>query len=204
MNPWVIVVGVGIAVFAATNIDDVLLLSAFFADRTLRPRAVVVGQFAGIGVLTGVSAVAALFALAIPDRWIALLGLAPLALGMRRLYAVWRARTNSDDEEAEHLRAAEARAERATHSQWMAVAVVTMANGGDNFGVYIPLFSQQLTLIPLYAAVFAAMTAVWCAAGHWLVHHPILGARIRQYGHLALPFVLVGLGLHILSDVWTS
>jgi cadmium resistance protein CadD (predicted permease) len=44
--------------FATTNIDDILLLSAFFADRTLRPAAVVVGQFAGIAVLTIVSGVA--------------------------------------------------------------------------------------------------------------------------------------------------
>jgi cadmium resistance protein CadD (predicted permease) len=54
--------------------------------------------------------------------------------------------------------------------------------------------------VPLYAAVFAVMTAVWCAAGYWLVHHPIVGARIRQYGHIALPFVLIMLGSHILSD----
>ena len=54
--------------------------------------------------------------------------------------------------------------------------------------------------MPLYASIFAVMTAVWCAAGYWLVHHPVLGARIRQYGHVVLPFVLIGLGLHILKD----
>ena len=81
-----------------------------------------------------------------------------------------------------------------------AVALITMANGGDNLGVYIPLFSRELPWVPVYAGVFAVMTGVWCTAGHWLVHHPILGARIRQYGHVALPFVLIGLGLHILSS----
>src|SRR5262245_13815725 len=74
-------VGVGIVVFATTNIDDILLLAAFFADRTLPSRAIVVGQFTGIGALTAVSAMAALLALAIPDGWIGLLGLAPLFLG---------------------------------------------------------------------------------------------------------------------------
>jgi cadmium resistance protein CadD (predicted permease) len=194
------VVGVGVVVFATTNIDDILLLAAFFADRTLRPRAVVVGQFVGIGVLTAASAVAALLALAIPDGWIGLLGLAPLGLGIRGLYGLWRSRDASESEEAERLRAAEARAQRAKHSQWIAVALVTIANGGDNLGVYIPLFSRGLSWIPMYAGVFAVMTALWCSAGHWLVHHPLLGARIRQYGHVALPFVLIGLGLHILSD----
>jgi cadmium resistance protein CadD (predicted permease) len=85
-------------------------------------------------------------------------------------------------------------------SQWIVVASVTVANGGDNLGVYIPLFSRELAWVPVYAAVFAVMTAFWCAAGYWLVHHPILGARIRTYGHVALPFVLIGLGLYILAD----
>jgi cadmium resistance protein CadD (predicted permease) len=196
--PWITVIGVGIVLFATTNIDDILLLSAFFADRTLRPRAVVIGQFAGIGVLTLASAVAALLALAIPDGWIALLGLAPLALGIRGLHDLWQSRDASDPD-AEHLHA-EARAERATHSQWIAVALVTIANGGDNLGVYIPLFSRGLAWVPVYAAVFAVMTALWCGAGYWFVHHPILGARIRKYGHMALPFVLIGLGLYILAD----
>jgi cadmium resistance protein CadD (predicted permease) len=194
------VVGVGIVIFATTNIDDILLLAAFFADRTLRPRAVVAGQFVGIGVLTAVSAVAALLALAIPDGWIGLLGLAPLGLGIRGLHALWRSGDASESGETDRLHAAGAPGQRPRHSQWIAVALVTMANGGDNLGVYIPLFSRELSSVPLYAGIFAVMTALWCVAGHWLVHHPLLGARIRQYGHVALPFVLIGLGLHILSD----
>ena len=193
------VIGVGIVLFATTNIDDILLLAAFFADRTLRPQAVIVGQFAGIGVLTATSATAALLAVAIPDGWIGLLGLAPLGLGLRGLPALWRSR-GSDPEETERFSTAEAHAQGAMHSQWIAVAMVTLANGGDNLGVYIPLFSRELTWVPVYAMVFAVMTGLWCAAGYWLVHHPLLGARVRQYGHVALPFVLIGLGLHILSE----
>ena len=179
--PWLTTAGVGIVLFAATDIDDLLLLTAFFADPTLRTKAVVAGQFAGIGVLTAASAVAALLALAVPAHWIAVLGLAPLALGIRGLYSLWAGKAEGANDEADEFRAAEARAERTTHSQWMAVATVTIANGGDNLGVYIPVFSQQLSAIPIYAAVFGVMTAGWCATGYWLVHHPILGRRIRQY-----------------------
>jgi cadmium resistance protein CadD (predicted permease) len=193
------VIGMGVVVFAATNIDDILLLSAFFADHALRARAVVVGQFVGIGVLTVGSAVAALLSLAIPDGWIGLLGLAPLGLGLRGLHARRRSRGASESDAVELLHAPETRAQRG-HAQWLAVALVTMANGGDNLGVYIPLFSRELSWVPVYAGVFAALTGLWCLAGYRLVHHPILGARIRQHGHVALPFVLIGLGLYILLD----
>ena len=77
---------------------------------------------------------------------------------------------------------------------------VTVANGGDNLSVYVPLFASDLRLIPAYAGVFAIMTGVWCALGYGLVNNPWAGKHVRRYGHLALPFVLVGLGLYLLSD----
>ena len=191
-------ISVGIVVFITTNVDDILLLSVFFANRSIRPRAVVIGQFAGMGVLTAASVVAALLAVTIPEGWIGLLGLAPLVLGLRGFYALWSHETEPDDEpDALH---GEIRDDLPRHSQWIAVALVTIANGGDNLGVYIPLFSREFSWIPLYALVFAVMTGLWCSVGHWLVYHPRIGARISHYGEVALPFVLTGLGLYILSD----
>lgn len=42
------------------------------------------------------------------------------------------------------------------------------------------------------------MTVVWCWLGHKLVNNRLLGEHVRRYGHVALPFVLVALGIHIL------
>src|ERR1700754_4142951 len=70
---------VGIVVFASTNVDDIFLLSAFFADSHLMTRNVVAGQFLGIAALVLASAAAALAALAVPAGWTALLGVVPLA-----------------------------------------------------------------------------------------------------------------------------
>jgi cadmium resistance protein CadD (predicted permease) len=81
------------------------------------------------------------------------------------------------------------------------VAAVTLANGGDNLGVYIPLFAREPSHIPLYAAVFAVMTALWCHAGYRLVHHSALGNHIRRHGRAVMPVVLIALGLWILSGV---
>jgi cadmium resistance protein CadD (predicted permease) len=89
--------------------------------------------------------------------------------------------------------------EQRTHSQVLAVAGVTVANGGDNLGVYIPLFASATGMIPLYVALVAAMTALWCSLGYLLVHNRLLGQHICRYGRVVLPFVLIALGLHILS-----
>ena len=192
------VLGVAVVVFASTNVDDVFLLAAFFADPHLRARSVVLGQFLGIGALVAASAAAAWASLAVPDGYPALLGAVPLALGLYKLRGLWRGGSDVDPDDGD-LRAAEERAERRTHSQALAVAGVTVANGGDNLGVYIPLFARDPRLVPLYVAVFAAMTALWCLAGYRLVQNRVIGAQLRRYGHIALPIVLIGLGIWILA-----
>ncbi|XXX82388.1 cadmium resistance transporter [Sorangium sp. So ce134] len=191
--------GVSVVVFISTNVDDILLLSAFFADPGFTPRQVVAGQFLGMGALVLASVACALLAVRVPDGWIGLLGLLPLALGLRGLWALRRGSVPGADEDGDD----DAEAPRgggAARFKALAVASVTIANGGDNLGVYIPLFSSSPGHVPLHAAVFAVMTGAFCALGHHLVHHPLVGGRIRRYGRAALPFVLIGLGLWILSD----
>lgn len=190
--------GLALLVFVATDIDDLLILTVFFADARLAPRAIVCGQFAGIAVLVLVSVLAALLALTIPPGWVALLGLVPLGIGLFSLGNLWS--EPDDDDEEEEARVVEQRAERQLHAQWLAVAAVTIANGGDNLGVYIPLFANRADLIPLYAVIFAAMTALWCGLAQWSVRHPVTGALARRYGGKLLPVVLIGLGLLILAD----
>jgi cadmium resistance protein CadD (predicted permease) len=186
-----------VAVFVSTNVDDILLLSAFFSDRRLAARSIVVGQFLGIGTLFAVSAVAALAAVGIPPGWTGLLGVFPLGLGLRAAVRSW---TNAESTDAATTQASERRAATRLHSQALGVTAVTLANGGDNLGVYIPLFAADAAALPVFAAVFAVMTAIWCSLGYVLVNNRWLGDRIRRVGVCMLPFVLIALGLHILSS----
>jgi len=190
------ILGIGVMLFASTNIDDILLLAAFFADPHLSSRSIVVGQFLGIGALTAVSVAAAVAALVVPEGWTALLGIAPLLLGVRKL---WQLRASPSDDGAERLREIEQESENRTHSQVLAVAAVTVANGGDNLGVYIPVFAQNVAMIPAYVVIFAVMTALWCWIGYGFVNNPIVGEPIRRYGQVALPIVLISLGVWILK-----
>lgn len=189
---------VGVAAFVATNIDDLFLLAVLFADRELRPQSIVVGQLAGIGGLVAASALAALAAVAIPARWTAWLGVLPLALGLRQLWARRGGSIPDDHDDADaHGVGSAARA----RGQILAVAAVTLANGGDNLGVYIPLFARAPAAIPLHATTFALLTCAWCWAGQRIVTNRFLADPIRRHGHALLPLVLVGLGIYILSGM---
>lgn len=191
---------IAIGVFASTNIDDIFLLAAFFSDKGLRARSIVFGQCLGIGLLVAASCLVAFFSLALPPGYVSFLGILPLYLGIRKLPSLWTA-TEDSEEEDQIIQTQENNIEKNTGSQIMAVSAVTIANGGDNLGVYIPLFATSQESIPLFVAVFALMTLCWCILGFALVNNQIIGQHIRHYGHKILPVVLILLGLDILSGV---
>jgi len=191
------VLGLAVVVFASTNVDDVFVLLGFFSDRKFRPRQVVIGQYLGITALYGTSVVASLISLVVPAAYIGLLGFAPIFFGLKRLWEL-RAGHGAEDDPQDHERAS------AGHANIVAVAVVTMANGGDNISTYTPLFATRTVYeIAIFGLVFAAMTATWLAAAYYLTNHPTIGAPIRRYGRRVVPFVLVALGVLILYEAQT-
>jgi cadmium resistance protein CadD (predicted permease) len=70
---WLSVLGRAIVAFAATNIDDIFILTLFFAQKNLRRWQVVVGQYLGLAGLIAISLVGYFARLFIPKSWIGLL-----------------------------------------------------------------------------------------------------------------------------------
>lgn len=185
--------GLGVALFAATNVDDIFLLLALFADPRLKPRQVVLGQLLGMAALVAASVVASALAVALAAHYVGLLGLVPLGLGLAQLVRRMRGVHDSHDEQR-GLQGA---------GRVAAVAAITIANGGDNLGIYVPAFATRTHAeLALLGALFLLLTGVWCGLGYYLVQHPTLGAPIRRYAAPATPFVLIALGLYILADLF--
>jgi cadmium resistance protein CadD (predicted permease) len=186
--------GLGIMLFASTNVDDVFVLVGFFADPKIRPISVVIGQYVGIGILFAGSVVVCLFSVIVPRVFIGLLGFVPIAIGVKRLFDLRRVRQKTS-ESLTHRGSVQSCGHTVT------VSLVTLANGGDNIGVYTPAFAvrsgHEIAMIGL---VFVAMTALWCYLAHGIVHHPQFGEPVRRYGRHLAPLVLIGLGIMIVHE----
>lgn len=191
MESLVALPGIAIALFVSTNIDDIFVLIGFFADPKFRARDIVFGQYVGIVVLFAVSVAASLVSLVIPRNYIGLLGIVPILIGGKRLFDLYR-KCDGTEESLEHHSDAKNR-------RTATVALVTMANGGDNIGIYTPSFAiRSVHEVAVIALVFVVMTALWCFLAHWMVNHRKFGAPIRRYGHRVAPIVLIGLGILII------
>jgi cadmium resistance protein CadD (predicted permease) len=195
---------IAIVAFASTNVDDLFLLASLFMDKEFRTIPVVAGQFLGMSFLVAFSILAALFAISIQGDWIYWLGLAPVLLGVGRLGNFFKesVRLGLSDGNVpdfvgkERLRPGWARSEIAV------VALLTIANGGDNLSVYIPLFSIHRASIAFIAVIFGVMTAVWCLLGYYLTNHSLFGDTLKRYGRFIIPFILIGIGLNVLSHAY--
>lgn len=182
-----------VGAFVATNLDDILLLLLFFSQISQRrgALAIVAGQYLGLGLLVLVSLSGQLGRSFLPGPWLGLLGLLPISLAVSR----WLEAGQSDRAESDTATPA---------AGALAVAALTLANGSDNIGVYLPLFARaDAGQALLTLGVFAVMVALWCVLAWWLVQAPGLGDLLRRQGPRLMPAVLVALGLYLLIDAHT-
>jgi cadmium resistance protein CadD (predicted permease) len=191
-------VGQAIGLFAVTNIDDIVMLALFFGQAIDRNGVlrVTIGQYLGFAGILIASILGALGAALLPQTAIPYLGLLPFALGLRAAWTAWHERLRSDA--GQNTARGQ---EHATGPGILAVAAVTLANGGDNIGVYVPVFAiTGVTGLVTYVTVFLALVAVWCAAGLFFASRPLVARALARWDHILLPVVLVSIGLIILID----
>lgn len=183
-----------IGLFLVTNIDDIIVLSLFFAHgagekgTTLR---IFVGQYLGFAGILGAAVLVSLGAGAfLPPEAIPYFGLIPFGLGLWAAWQAWHRRRENDDDES--------RIEGKKVAVW-AVAGVTFANGGDNIGVYVPVFlSVGPAAVVAYCLVFLALVAVLVIVAKFIATRRPIAEVLERWEHILFPVVLIALGVFIL------
>lgn len=193
--------------FVSTNIDDIFVLTLLFCqtDKTMKKSDIVMGQYIGIGILVGISLLGAFGLNLFPEKYVGLLGFLPIFLGIK----AWlddRQKEESDISQTEgdiqeSTEAEDAQAKRKTKSQILTVMLITLANGADNIGIYVPLFSRfSFGQLMITVVIFMLMIGLWCLIGSQLGNYPLIKTKIQQYRHLLVPIVFIGLGIFIILE----
>jgi cadmium resistance protein CadD (predicted permease) len=200
-------IGAGIAAFVSTNIDDLFILMVFFAAPRFPPYQIVFGQYIGMGSLIAVGLLGSLIALIVPRNLIGLIGLFPIAIGIKELLELSNnSHDDKDEEEQEKLakqRLQSSKKIEIAYLPFLAVAAVTFS-GGEEIGIYTSLFAtnNEVSQIITLVSVVMVLTGFWCGLANYFVNHSFLGDRFRHIGGRVLPFVLIVLGIYILAEAF--
>ena len=177
--------------FVGTNLDDLFVDVLFFSEAETKAdsRSVVYGKYLGIGVLIILSILGAFGLKFLPQHDIGYLGLIPIGLGIKEI--IENAKSKGEDGLCNGV--------KKSTNRVMNMALITIANGADNIGVYIPLFAGfTLWQMALTVCVFLVMIAVWCFIGKLLADLPLLQKLLERYNAVIVPTVYIALGIYIL------
>ena len=182
---------ISIASYIGTNIDDMIINVFFFSlvHEWKAARKVVQGKYLGIIILVLLSFIGSMGLKWISQESIRYLGIVPMALGVKEFI-------DTEDEEVKENYGVQDY--ESINLLWKA-AIVTIANGADNIGVYTPLFAGFNGIqYFVFIIVFVIMTGIWCRIGYGVSKTALYEARIGRYKKVMVPLMYILLGVYIL------
>ena len=146
----------------------------------------------------GVSLAGSLITLVLPRYLIGLIGLFPIAIGLKELLEL-RKKDSEDEEKLSN----KLRTKKIQTLPILTIAAVTFS-GGEEIGVYTALFATNIEGAAIFTLISVVMvlTALWCFLANYFVKRSFLADIFRRIGSRVLPFVLIGLGIYILTEAF--
>ena len=201
---FISLIGIGASSFAATNIDDLFILMAFFVNRRCFPISqIVLGQYVGMGALLAVGIVGSLIALVVPNNLIGFVGIFPIAIGIKEFFELRKNDHPHDHEEQLTTTKQLSQSKWIAYLPFLTVAAVTFS-GGEEIGIYTSVFAinNEASEMIVIISVVMGLTGVWCGLAFYLAIHSFLADGFRRIASRILPFVLIGLGLYIMAEAF--
>jgi len=172
--------------FVVTNLDDLVLGAFFFSGAKNRKQKamLVLGKYAGMGILLIFSLLGAWGMGIFPGSWQRLLGFVPIFLALR----AWLERKKEPSCEKTDFRGG-----------GLEIMLLTLSCGGDNLGVYIPLLlGKSPAETGVMALTFMAMTGLFCFLSLLLLKIPGIRKTLETYQGILTPLVYLILGIYVL------
>lgn len=184
---------VALWLFAVTHLDTLVVLVAFCADEEYRTGEVFVGHYLGFLLGLGAALVATFFAAEVLQERAFVLGVLPVALGVRGFI---KQRTELDSVDTP-----------VTTSGRERIGIVAAAGvglSGENVAIYVPFFIalQEPTLVAAIVGIYLVGGGVVFLVSLLIARRTLAVGTPRWVDRLLVPTVLVAVGLYVLAAGW--
>jgi cadmium resistance protein CadD (predicted permease) len=175
--------------FFFTNLDDFLILLAFFSDPKLKSIDVVLGHYLGMGIVLLVSCLGShLGSLILPPEWYRLLGFIPIFFGARQMILA----------RVPQKKLSQIATNRSLNST-LVVATVVLVNSSDNISVMLPLLTTLSShSFPAFLLGQLTMAGIWCFLAFFLVRRTKLNQILPIFNPMFMSIILIFFGISIL------
>ena len=186
--------GVTGAAFVSTNLDNLVVLSAYAAKPGYRPLPIKLSFVLVCLLVLVVSLALGRAAGALPADKIRFLGLIPMGLGTYQIAKLFLGAADESPEPGNF-------AGRNEISAYLGFALVMLANSSDSVSVLTPLMAdlKPVFVVAGFAAALIAAVAM-SALADFLAQRAASKIYLETFAKWVLPFLLVGIGLLILID----
>ncbi len=181
--------------FAATNVDNLVLLVGWMLGGRVPRYHIFMGYVVGMALLLAVTIGLGFSSNLMPVQYLGYLGIIPVLLGVKMLFDLWR-KTNVD---LDDLQAPSPK------SSIIAIASTQLANGVDTILVFSPLLADSSGGIDyVIVSSFTVMVAVWFGVARLLALHASRLKYVTLAGQWIAPVVMILVGIYILDNTATD
>lgn len=195
MPELLLIVPLAPGAYFATNMDNLVVLTAMLAHNVHHRTQVLAGFAISVLSALGLSILVALAADVVSIRYLGLLGVIPLAMGAWGLFRL-AARERNDPTRFEGP---------AGRSLAHATTLTLIGNSSDTVIVLSALLADtrpEADPVIILSCIIAAFLLAAVAAH--AVHHPYLEQRILRLAPTLTPLILIAVGLYILANTATD
>jgi len=179
--------------FVGTNLDNLILLVALYSRFPRRTATVATGYVGGMLLIGAISVVVGEGGSFIPLDSLGMLGVVPIALGIMALFQLFQNRQSGE--------AVKLASEVSNKTVFFSVLTTQLSNGADSIITFSIFLAESTDAADyLIALTFLGMTGVFAWLAYHLLRHRRLSDVVDRYGHYVTPFILIMVGVYVLSN----
>jgi len=197
MYGLIAIIPIAAGAYAATNLDNFILLVALLARYRNHTSKDIVGYFVCMLILVSIGLWIGKAANIAPVKYLGLLGFVPISIGIVELIQLRRRKAK--------ITVAEEKSVDGVQKVFMTTLSSQLSNGADTIVILGVLFIDSVPSADILTIVtLAAMGVIFVSVGIYAVRHPALCEWIDRYAHRVMPFVLIVVGVYIVANTATD